>query len=165
MREKLHFVIVGTGVDLDAMGLPASLKGDIYLPESGPEPENRIGRYSEDVQPILDPDLRGTIGVSRLELPGGAIITENYSRIAGATPDGAILVRSAGRVTGGEGRFQSARGRISTESRVRLQPFQMRTDLTLDLGPASGAGSRSRRRARARSSTRWRRGSHPLASW
>jgi len=165
MRERIRLTIVGTGVELDAMGLPCKLRGDIHETGAGSEPGRRVGTYSEEVEPILAPDLRGTLGVSRLEIEGGAVVTDNISLITGSSPEGDILVRSSGRVVSGEGRYTGARGSLRTESRVRLNPFAMRVDVTLVMGGRSGAGSRSRRRARARSGARWRPGSYPRAAW
>ena len=167
--RRLRLTIIGTKVDLDPTGLPSRLEGDIF---EGPPERNggeasrpRAGGYSEEVEPILNPGLSGARGVSRLELPGGAIVTENFSSVRGTAPDGSLLVVSTGRVVGAEGCFRGVEGTLRSESAVRLNPFRMTVAVTLRLGGRSATGSRSRRLARGRSSGRFRRGSHPQASW
>ena len=165
MRAKLRLTIVGTRVDLDPMGLPSRLEGEIFEGRPQVNGRARAGSYSEEIEPILNPGLSGARGVSRLELANGAIVTENFSSVQGTAPDGSLLIGSTGRVISGEGSFLGARGTLRSESTVRLSPFQMIVDVTLRLGGWSAAGSRSRRLARGRSSRRFRRGSHPQASW
>src|SRR5262245_58746338 len=120
MPKRIRLTIVGTKVDLDPMGLPSRLEGEIF---EGPPQVNgsaRAGSYSEEIEPILNPGLSGARGVSRLELANGAIITDNFSTVRGTAPDGSLVVGSTGRVVCGEGSFLGARGTLRSESRVRL---------------------------------------------
>ncbi len=164
MRIKLRLTIVGTKVELDPMGLPSKLEGDIFDGPPGTDGRTRAGSYSEEVEPILNPGLSGARGVSRLQFANGTIVTENFSAIRGTSEQGDLLVGSTGRVMSGEGSFLGARGTLRSESTVRLSPFQMTVDVTLRLGGWWAVGSRSRRLARGGSSRRFRRGSHPQAS-
>jgi hypothetical protein len=148
--RRIKLTIVGTGVELDATGLPSALRGDIFYAGKGVRGGKRAGSYSETVEPIFDPDLRGTRGRSRLELDGGAVVTENLSLLAGTAPDGALLVKSTGKVVEGEGPFRDTPGTLESESRVRLTPFEMRVEVTLVMDGPAVAAPRSRRRGRIR---------------
>jgi hypothetical protein len=150
MRKRINLRIVGTGVELDENGFPRSLQGDIFYVRKGSGAEVRAGSYSEDVEPILDPDLKGTRGRSRLELEGGAVVTENLSLLEGTEPDGTLRVRSEGTVVEAEGPFEGSGGTLRSESRFRLHPFQMEVEVTLRMGARPAAGSRSRRRKKVR---------------
>src|SRR5437867_11096999 len=144
MERRIKLRIVGTEVKPDALGLASHLRGDIYYASDGRTAERLAGRYSEDVVPILDPELRGTRGRSRLELDGGAIVTENLSLLAGQSPDGALLVRSTGKVIQGEGPFVGSEGTLESDSRERLKPFEMSVDVTLRVESKAESGPRAR---------------------
>ena len=147
MKQRLKLVIAGKKVELDPLGLPASLEGDILDAATAGQP--RIGAYSEEIQPILDPDLRGAHGRARFELPGGTIVTENFSLLEGATPEGAMVIRSSGRVVEGEGDYSTARGKLTSRSELVISPFSMRTVLEICLGGSSVAKWKARLRRRA----------------
>ena|SRR2546426_194993 len=164
MRRQINLVIIGTGMDVDAAGLPSRLRGDVFYREPDARAEEQAGTYWEEVQSILAPDLRGARGRQWYKLNEGLLETEYFSVIVGSS-DGALLIRSTGRVLGGNGEFRGARGSLTSRSEFSLNPFKLRVEFTLVLGGRSAAGSRSRRLSRARSSRLWRRGSHPQASW
>ncbi len=165
MRTRLHWVIVGTGIEVDRNGLPAALRGDVFEAGQGGEPLRRLGTYAEDLVMILDPDLRGAHGRQRYETEDGAIQSEGFSLVTGATADGAIEVRSRGRIVIGTGVYRIGHGSFTSSSRFRLNPFELRAQLALLLRGRGPGRLQSRCRDQLRSSARWRPDSGRGVSW
>ncbi len=165
MRTRLHWIIVGTGIEVDSNGLPTELHGEVF--EAGPdgEPMRRLGTYHEKLVMILDPDLRGAHGQQRYETDDGAIQCEGFSIVMGARPDGGMQVQSRGRILLGTDAYRSAHGSFASSSLFRLSPFELKAQLTLLFRGRGPGRLQSRRRARAHSSARWRPGSGRGASW